>query len=71
LSSTSLSKQSGDDLTLTKIERLRIVSLAEAEKLSSLSREALQAYHSDKIIQLGGRRLGMRLGDALMLSAKK
>ena len=67
--SSTISKKIDDDLT--KIERLRIVPLAEAEKLSSLSREALQKHHASKIIQLGGRRLGMRLGDALMLSAKK
>lgn len=59
-----------DGVGLTAIERLRIISLTEAEKLSSLSREALMTYHADKIIQLGGRRLGMRVGDALMLSAK-
>jgi hypothetical protein len=59
-----------DDSGLTAVERLRIISLTEAEKLSSLSREALMTYHAEKIIPLGGRRLGMRLGDALMLSAK-
>jgi hypothetical protein len=68
MSSTATKKK--DDDGLTAVERLRIVPLAEAEKLSSLSREALMTYHHDKIITLGGRRLGMRLGDALMLPAK-
>lgn len=60
---------------LTAVELATILPLSKkdgesAEKLSSLSREALETYHSDKIIELGGKRRGMRRGDALMISKK-
>jgi hypothetical protein len=45
----------------------RIVPLKQAAEVSSLSEDTLKRRHPDKIIRLSERRLGMRLGDALML----
>jgi hypothetical protein len=46
----------------------RIVTLAEAAHLSSLSVDTLRRKHRDKFVQLSERRLGMRRRDALNLS---
>ena len=57
-----------DELKLTpELELKRMVSLQEAKRVSSLSIDFLKRNHGDKIIELSPRRLGMRLGDALML----
>ena len=45
----------------------RIISLQEAEKVSSLSVDSWKRHHADKIVGLSPRRLGVRLRDALML----
>jgi hypothetical protein len=45
----------------------RIVSIAEASALSSLSIDTLRRQHRGKFVQLSERRFGMRLCDALML----
>jgi hypothetical protein len=60
-------KPSLDDLPL--VERLRIISLPEATRLSGLSEDGIRRHHSDKIIKLSPRRVGMRVGDALMLKS--
>jgi hypothetical protein len=49
----------------------RIVPLAEASRLSSLSKDTILRNHRDKLIQLSERRLGMRVRDALMLANKE
>ena len=60
-----------DDLRLSpELELKKIISLQTAEKISSLSVDSLKRNHSDKILELGPRRRGMRLGDALMLGKK-
>ena len=46
----------------------RIVSLAEAERLSSVSRDSWRRNHADKLIRLGPRRFGVRLRDVLMFN---
>jgi hypothetical protein len=46
----------------------RVVTLAEASRLSSLSIDTLRRKHRGKFIQLSERRWGMRRRDALMLS---
>ncbi len=56
---------SADDLS--KLERLRIVSMAEAARLAGLSEDSLRRHHGSKIIKLSPRRDGMRVEDALML----
>jgi hypothetical protein len=63
-------RRSGDaDLLLTwPVELLRIVKPEEAERLSSLSWDTITREHSDKIVQLSDRRVGMRVGHALMLA---
>jgi hypothetical protein len=54
--------------TLSEVELQRIVSLAEACRLSSLSEDTIKRRYRDKLIQVSPRRLGMRLGDALNLN---
>jgi hypothetical protein len=53
---------------LTALELNRIVRMSEAERLSGLSEDSLRRNHSDKIIRLGPRAIGMRVGHALQLS---
>jgi hypothetical protein len=45
-----------------------ILPLKQAAEVSSLSTDTIKRQHSDKVIKLSPRRLGMRLRDALMLS---
>ena len=60
-----------DDFKLSPdLELQRIITLQEAEKISSLSSDSWKRHHSDKIIEMSPRRLGVRLRDALMLSSK-
>jgi hypothetical protein len=60
---------STDEITnLPLVERLRIVPLAEAARLSGISEDGLRRHHSDKLIKMSPRRVGMRQGDALMLN---
>ena len=49
------------------LELQRIITLQEAEKISSLSSDSWKRHHPDKIIEISPRRLGVRLRDALML----
>jgi hypothetical protein len=59
---------STDDFKLPPGRELdQIISLQEAEKISSLSVDSWKRHHSDKVIELSPRRLGVRLRDALML----
>jgi hypothetical protein len=51
----------------TPVELNRIVTLAEASRLSSLSVDTLRDQFPEKIIQLSAKRAGMRVGHALML----
>jgi hypothetical protein len=53
---------------LTAIELARIAPLDEAARLSSLSEDTIKREHSDKLVRLSPRRLGMRVRDALMLA---
>jgi|SRR6516162_1683207 hypothetical protein len=46
----------------------RVVTLAEASHLSSLSIDTLRRKHRAKFVRLSERRFGMRKRDALMLS---
>jgi hypothetical protein len=55
-----------DDLPV--VERCRIVSLAEAARLAGVSEDHLRRHYSTKFIRLGPRRIGMRQGDALMIT---
>ena len=49
------------------LELERIITLPEAEKVSSLSVDSWKRRYRHKIIELSPRRLGVRLRDALML----
>lgn len=53
---------------LPPLELLRIASMPEAERLSSLSEDTLRREHPEKIKKLSKRRDGMRVIDALMLN---
>jgi hypothetical protein len=50
------------------IEMLKIVEPDEVERLCSLSWDSIRRNHPDKIVHLSKRRVGMRVGHALMLS---
>ena len=52
------------------IELLKIVEPHEAERLCSLSWDSIRRNHPDKVVQLSKRRVGMRIGHALMLGRK-
>jgi hypothetical protein len=52
---------------ISKDDPDRIVTLAEAARLSSLSIDTLRRKHRDKFIQLSERRFGMRRRDVLLL----
>ena len=54
---------------LTAIELERIAPLSEAARLAGVSKDTLQRHHADKILKLSPRRLGMRVRDALDVSA--
>jgi len=57
-----------DDVKLpSKNELDRIISLQEAEQVSSLSPTTWKRVHRDKLVELSPRRLGVRLRDALLL----
>jgi hypothetical protein len=57
-----------DDFKLPpKLELDRIITLQEAEQVSSLSPSSWKRNHRDKIVELSPRRYGVRLRDALML----
>jgi hypothetical protein len=57
-----------DDFKLPPaLELDQIISLQEAEKISSLSVDSWKRHHADKVVELSPRRLGVRLRDALML----
>jgi hypothetical protein len=61
-------KSNDDELpNPTPVELNRIVSLAEASRLSSLSVDTLRDQFAEKIVQLSPKRAGMRVGHALML----
>ena len=53
---------------LTALELNRIVRLPEAGRLCGLSEDSLRRNHSDKIVRLGPRAIGMRVGHALQLN---
>jgi hypothetical protein len=58
------------DLLTWPVELLRIVPPDEVERLSTLSWDTIKRKHSEKIVHLSERRVGMRVGHALMLASK-
>ena len=55
---------------LTPLELNRIVRLPEAGRLCGLSEDSLRRNHADKLVRLGPRAIGMRVGHALHLMRK-
>lgn len=60
-----------DSLLDWPVELLRIAPPKEAKQLSTLSWDTIKRDHADKIVQLSDRRVGMRVGHALMLGNTK
>ena len=58
------------DLLTWPVALLRIAPPDEAAELSSLSWDTIEREHRDKIVRLSSRRVGMRVGHALMLATK-
>ena len=55
---------------VSPLELHRIADLDEAARLAGgISKDTLRRRHSDKIIRISPRRVGMRVGDALALRA--
>jgi len=55
---------------LSPLELNRIARMPECESLSGTSEDSLKRNHPDKIVRIGPRCIGTRVGDALMLGAK-
>jgi hypothetical protein len=66
----STKKQVKDASGLSPLELERIVSIAEAVRLSGLSEESWRREHRDKWIKLSARRYGVRLKHALFVGAE-
>lgn len=56
-----------DELLRWPVELLRIASPDEVERLSSMSWDTFQRNHGDKVVHLSKRRVGARVGHALMV----
>ena len=50
-----------------ELERQRLIPLAQAAEITSLSQDSLRRHHRDKIRKIGRRRLAMRLADVLAI----
>jgi hypothetical protein len=53
---------------LAGLEGERIISLPEAARLNGTSVDTLKRRHSDKIVKMSDKRVGMRLKHALTLA---
>ena len=53
------------------IEWLRIADPKEVERLSSAHWDTVKRNHPDKIVHVSARRVGLRVGHALMLGNSK
>jgi hypothetical protein len=53
---------------LTAAELNAFVAIARAAEITTLHKDTLKRNYPDKVVQLSKRRLGMRLGDALMIA---
>jgi hypothetical protein len=54
-----------------ELELERILTMREAEEVSRISEDSWKRNHSDKIVRMGPRRIGVRLKDALMLTGSQ
>jgi hypothetical protein len=53
------------------VELLQIVEPDKAEELSTLSWDTIKRNHPEKVVHLSKRRVGMRVGHALMLGTEQ
>jgi hypothetical protein len=58
-----------NELLTWPVELLRIAEPEEAERLSTLSWDTILRNHRDKVVHLSKRRVGLRVGHALMLGS--
>jgi hypothetical protein len=56
-----------DSTKLSELELNRIIPIAEAVELSSISDDGWRRHHADKLIQLTPKRVGVRLRHALFI----
>jgi hypothetical protein len=56
-----------DPTKLSEIELNRIIPIRDAVELSSVSDDGWRRHHSDKLIQLTPKRVGVRLRHALFI----
>jgi hypothetical protein len=56
-----------DPTKLSEVELNRIISIAEAVELSSISDDGWRRHHADKLIHLTPKRIGVRLRHALFI----
>jgi hypothetical protein len=63
-------KKQSDELLSWPTDLLRIIGPEEAEQVSSVSWDTIRRNYPSKIVQISQRRVGIRLGDALMLASK-
>jgi hypothetical protein len=53
---------------LSPLELLRVAKMPEAERLSGTSADTLKRKYPQWIVQISERRLGMRVGHALLIA---
>ena len=56
---------------LSPLELLRVAKMPEAERLSGTSADTLKRKYPHLIVQISERRLGMRVGHALLLAQSR
>jgi hypothetical protein len=56
-----------DPTKLSEVEKNRIIPLAEAVELSSISDDGWRRHHASKLIKLSPKRIGVRLRHALFI----
>ena len=53
--------------TLSPLELQRVVTIAEAARMTGLSEDSLRRHHSDKFVRLSPKRIGMTLSSVLSI----
>jgi hypothetical protein len=53
---------------LSALELMRVASMPEIERLTGLSHDTITKHHSDKLVRVSPRRIGMRVKDALAIA---
>jgi hypothetical protein len=56
------------DPALSELELRRVVPLAEASRLTSLSEDSIRRHHRDKLVRMSPGRLGMTVKAVLSIA---